>query len=351
MFFRELNRAKCKSYLLACERARTALIIDPLRERAALYLGVLAYHGLRLEMIIDTHTHADHRSGAHELGDLTGAPVAMHLRAPAPHVSIHLNDGEVLRCGEIEMRVLHTPGHTPDSISLATADRVFTGDCLLIHGTGRADFAGGDPGQEYDSITRKLFTLPDSTIVFPAHDYRGHSQSTIGEEKRSNPRVAGRSREAYIELMNNLGLPLPEGIQEALQPNQSDVDTGTISFPNLSQLNQVRQLAPREVFDRINQPNPPVLVDVREEGEFYGELGHVAGSRLIPLRELSERAPAELGDVKDRDIIAICRVGIRSTSAAAILTAMGFEHVSNMKGGMLDWNEARLPVERREHLS
>jgi sulfur dioxygenase len=350
MFFHELNRAKCKTYLLGCERTRKAVIIDPLRDRVALYLGVLAYRGLHLEMIIDTHTHADHRSGAHELADLAQAPVAMHVRAPAPHVSIHLNDGEVVRCGETELRVLHTPGHTPDSISIAAEGRVFTGDCLLIHGTGRADFAGGDPGEEYDSITRKLFALPDSTIVFPAHDYRGHSQSTIGEEKRSNPRVAGRSREAYIQIMNNLGLPLPEGIQEALQPNQSDVDSG-ISFPNLSQLNQVRQLAPRAVYERINQPNPPVLVDVREENEFYGDLGHIAGSRLIPLRELSERAPAELGDLKDRDIIAICRVGIRSTTAAAMLTAMGFEHVSNMKGGMLDWNEARLPVERREHLS
>ena len=133
-------------------------------------------------------------------------------------------------------------------------DRVFTGDVLFIHGTGRADFAGGDPGIQYDSITRKLFTLPDETLVFPAHDYRGHTQSTIGDEKRSNPRLAGKTRDDYINLMNNLGLPLPDGIQEALQPNQSDLDAGTLKFPTLSQLNQVHQLSAAELCDRLASP-------------------------------------------------------------------------------------------------
>lgn len=345
MKFAELNHARCKTYLLASESARAAMIVDPLRDKVGLYLGMLAYHGLRLEMIVDTHTHADHRSGAHDLGDLTGAPVAMHRRAPAPHVTIHLEDGARLQCGDFAVTVLHTPGHTPDSISLYAGDRVLTGDCLLIHGTGRADFAGGDAGAEYDSITRKLFPLPDETLVFPAHDYRGHTQSTIGAEKTSNPRISARSREAYVQLMNNLGLPLPDGIQEALQPNQSEIESGTIKFPDLAQLNSVRQLDPREVLQRIEGGNPPVLVDVREEDEFRGELGHVPGSRLIPLRELGERA-GELAGLKDRDIIVICRVGVRSTTAAAILTGLGFEHVTNMKGGMLDWNDLRLPVAR-----
>ncbi len=128
---------------------------------------------------------------------------------------------------------------------------------MFIHGTGRADFAGGDPGVQYDSIARKLFTLPDQTLVFPAHDYRGHTQSTIGEEKCSNPRLAGKSRDDYINLMNNLGLPLPDGIQEALQPNQSDLDAGALKFPTLAQLNQVRQLTAAELRDRIAGSNPP----------------------------------------------------------------------------------------------
>jgi rhodanese-related sulfurtransferase len=256
-----------------------------------------------------------------------------------------VDDGQMLKVGDLSMRVLYTPGHTPDSISLLAGDRVFTGDVLLIHGTGRCDFAGGDAGAGYDAITQKLFTLPDQTLVFPAHDYRGHTQSTIGEEKQSNPRLAGRSRDAYVDLMNNLGLPMPDGIQEALQPNQSEIDASAIAFPDLAQLNQVRQLDPAEVLARVNAPNPPLVLDVREEEEFRGELGHIPGALRISLRELPQRA-AELDQYKHRDVVAVCRVGVRSTTAAAILTGLGFDHVCNMKGGMLDWNDAHLRVER-----
>lgn len=344
MQFREVNHAKCKTYLALSETRHVAAVIDPLRDRIDRYLALLAYYGCKLEIIFDTHTHADHRSGAIELGELTGAPVAMHRRAPAPHVNVHVEDGQRIKVGDIDFQVLYTPGHTPDSVSLFAGDRVFTGDVLLIHGTGRCDFPGSDPGQSYDSITGKLFTLPDSTLVFPGHDYRGHTQSSIGEEKRSNPRVAGRTRQAYVDLMNNLGLPLPDGIQESLQPNQTEIDAAAMSFPNLAQLNQVRQLDAREVNARIGGPNPPLLLDVREEEEFRGELGHIKGAIRIPLRELPERAK-ELEAQKDRDIIAICRVGVRSTTAAAILTGLGFDRVCNLKGGMIDWNDAHLPVE------
>ncbi|HSU91182.1 MAG TPA: rhodanese-like domain-containing protein, partial [Sporolactobacillaceae bacterium] len=195
-----------------------------------------------------------------------------------------------------------------------------------------------------DSITKKLFALPDQTLVFPAHDYRGHTRSTIGEEKRSNPRLANKSREQYVELMNNLGLPLPDGIQEAMQPNQSDVDSSAIAFPNLSQLNQVRQMDARELSERINASEPPILIDVRDDDEYRGELGHIAGSRLVPLREFSERA-AELTLLKDHQIVTVCRVGMRSATAAAILTGLGCEQVWNLKGGMIEWNDARLPIE------
>ncbi len=345
MRFLELNHSKCKTYLAVSERAQRAALIDPLRDRIDRYLAVLAYHGWKLDLIIDTHTHADHRSGAYELGELTGAPVAMHRRAPAPHVKLHVGEGELIKVGGEQLRVLYTPGHTPDSISLVAPDRVFTGDVLMIHAAGRTDFAGGDPGESYDSITGKLFALPDATLVFPAHDYRGHTQSTIGDEKRSNPRIAGRSRAEYVELMNHLGLPMPEGIQEALQPNQSDIDAAALQFPTLSQLNQVRQMDARELNARLSGGNPPVLIDVREPDEYHGELGHIAGAKLVPLRELAERA-GELEAFRDREVVAICRVGARSTTAAAMLTGLGFEKVWNLKGGMLEWNDARLPVER-----
>jgi sulfur dioxygenase len=345
MLFHELNRGKCKTYLLACENTHKATLIDPTKEKVERYLAILAYYGCKLDAIIDTHTHADHRTASWELHDLTGAPVIMHRRAPAPHVDIHVEDGQSIPIGEIKLRVFHTPGHTPDGISLYTNDRVFTGDTLLIHGTGRCDFAGGDAGEQYDAITQKLFALPDETLVFPAHDYRGHTHSTIGEEKRTNPRVVGRTRQQYIELMNNLGLSLPDKIQEVLQPNQSAIEDESLHFPPLAELNRVRQLIAQEVRLQLGNPTPPLLLDVRELEEFTGELGHIPGSKLIPLKEL----PARVGEIeayKDKDVIVICRAGVRSTTAAAILTGLGFEHVSNLKGGMLDWDDQRLPVER-----
>ncbi len=343
--FTEINFQKCKTYLGWSDSSDQAMLIDPVRDKIERYLALLSYRHLKLALIVDTHTHADHRSGAFELGELTGAPVAMHRRAPAPHVRIHVEDGQMLTVGGLAMRVLYTPGHTPDSISLHAGDRVFTGDVLMIHGTGRCDFAGGDPGASYDSIASKLFTLPDDTIVLPAHDYRGHTQSTIGKEKCSNPRLAGKNREAYIDLMNHLGLPLPDGIQEALQPNETDIDPSTLAYPNLSQLNSVRQVNPQELYDRIKAGDAPILIDVREPAEYRGELGHLAGSRLVPLREFSDGA-SELAAMKDREIVTICRVGVRSATAAAILTGLGCERVLNLKGGMLEWNDAGLPVER-----
>lgn len=344
MFLRELNRGKCKTYLLACENTHKAALVDPIREKVERYLALLAYHRLKLESVIDTHTHADHRTASFELGDLTGAKVIMHDRAPAPHVDVHIEDGQRITIGDLELRALYTPGHTQDSMSLYAGNSVFTGDTLLIRGTGRTDFAGGDAGAQYDSITQKLFALPDETLVYPGHDYRGNTHSTIGEEKRFNPRIAGRKREEYIELMINLGLPLPDKIQEVLQPNQSAIDDDCLRFPSLAELNQVRQLTSQEVQALLRAFPPPLLLDVREPEEYTGELGHIPGSLLIPLKDLPARA-SEVERYKDTHIIAICRAGVRSTTAAAILTGLGFEHVSNLKGGMLDWNDQNLAVE------
>ncbi len=345
MLFRELNRSGCKTYLLACEESRRSVLIDPVKERVDRYLGVLAYHRLELEMVIDTHTHADHRTGVWDLRELTGARVVMHQRAPAPHIDLHVADGDQLEVGRLRFGFIHTPGHARDGVCIRVGDQLFTGDTLLVRGTGRTDFPGGDPGEQYDAIMHKLFALPDETRIFPAHDYRGNVCSTIGEEKRSNPRIAGRSRDAYIALMNNLGMPLPEKIQEALQSNESAIDDDTVKFPSLAQLAQVKQLTPRELHERLFAATPPLLLDVREPDEFAGELGHIAGSILIPLRHLPKRA-GELERFKEREIVAICRAGVRSTTAAAILTGLGFEHVCNLRGGMLDWIEARFPVER-----
>lgn len=338
MFFRQLNRGACKTYLIACQHARKAALVDPLSENIERYIALLAYFGYRLQAVIDTHTHADFRSGCFEIAELTGAKVYKHRSAPQPNVDVHVGDGTVFAVGQIPIKVLHTPGHTPDSISLYFQDRVLTGDTLLIHGTGRTDLAGGDAGAQYDSITEKLFTLPDETLVFPGHDYRGNTQSTIGEEKRENPRIAGKTREQYVELMSSLGLPLPDKIQEVLQINQTELDDDRVKFPTIAQLSEVRQLDPEEVAVLLKRTHPPLLVDVREEEEYSGELGHIKNSLLIPLRELPNRVH-DLHAHRDDLIIAVCRSGIRSTTAAAILTGLGFENVSNLQGGMLAWRE------------
>jgi sulfur dioxygenase len=347
MIFRELNHGKCKTYLVGSEKEHVAVLVDPVREKVDRYLALLAYMGLRLEAVIDTHTHADHRTASVDLKELTGAKVIMHSKAPAPHVTVHVDDGDEIPVGDLCLKVFYTPGHTPDGISLFTGDRVLTGDTLLIRGTGRCDFAGGDAGEQYDAITQKLFALPDETFVFPAHDYRGNTRSTIGDEKRLNPRIAGRTRQQYIEVMNNLGLPLPDNIQEVLQPNQSALDDDRVRFPTLAELNQVRQLTASQV-QLLNEAFPrPTILDVREPEEYTGELGHISGSLLIPLKDLTARG-GELEKHKDSHIIVVCRAGVRSTTAAAILTGLGFEQVSNLKGGMLDWNKNHLAVERGE---
>lgn len=345
MVFLELNGEQCKTYLLACEQTRKAVLVDPKRENISRYLALLAYHKLQLDALIDTHTHADHATGSFELRRLLGTRLIMHRRAPAPLVSEHVDDGDAIRVGQLTLKVLYTPGHTPDSISLYVSDRVLTGDVLLIRGTGRADFAGGDAGKQYDAITGKLFTLPDETRVCPGHDYRGNTQSTIGEEKLHNPRLAGRTREQYIELMNSIEFPLPSRIQEVLQPNQTAIDDDRTAFPGLAELNQVRQLEPEEVNERLSGAQPPLVLDVREPEEYSGELGHIRGSRLLPLKRLTEHV-SELESYKDGPMIVVCRAGVRSTTAAAILTGMGFQRVSNLKGGMLEWNDRRLPIER-----
>ncbi len=344
-FFPEINRGKCKTYVVACERTGKALLIDPVRENISRYLAFLAYHHLTLDALVDTHTHADHPTATFQLHDLTGTRLIMHRRAPVPAATEHVDQGDTIRVGDAAIRVLHTPGHTPDSISLHAGDRVYTGDVLLIGGTGRADFAGGDSGQQYDSITQRLFELPDDTLVFPAHDYRGNTQSSVGHEKRHNPRIAGRTRAEYIALMASLNFPMPDKIQEVLQPNQSAIDDDKAKFPALTELNKVRQLSADDVSAMLVQANPPLVLDVREAPEYCGELGHIHGSLLIPLRELFERAK-ELDAYKGRQIVVVCRSGVRSTTAAAVLYGLGYDRVYNLRDGMVEWNDRKLPVER-----
>ncbi|MES0873153.1 MBL fold metallo-hydrolase [Sinimarinibacterium thermocellulolyticum] len=225
MIFRQFFDASSSTYtyLLASGPGREALIIDPVKERTADYLAVINALGLKLVRAIDTHTHADHITGLGDLRDATGCVTIMGEFTKAQCVSQHVKEGETLDVDGLRLKALYTPGHTDESFSFVLgAERpraVFTGDVLLIRGTGRTDFQNGDPRKSWDSIVNKLFRLPDETTVYPAHDYKGWTASSIGEEKRHNPRLAGKTEAEFIEIMNNLKLPNPKLMDVAVPAN------------------------------------------------------------------------------------------------------------------------------------
>jgi len=222
VIFRQLFDAPSStySYLIADPVTRKAALIDPVLEQVDRDLQLIGELDLTLTHVLDTHVHADHITASGILRERTGCTVAGSDRG-ATCVDVRVFHGDVVKVGELEVQVLGTPGHTDDGLSYRLGDRVFTGDALLIRGTGRTDFQNGSAGQLYDSITQVLFALPDDTHVYPGHDYKGRTSSTIAEERRFNPRVAGRSREDFIVLMDSLGLPPPKLLEVAVPANRS----------------------------------------------------------------------------------------------------------------------------------
>jgi glyoxylase-like metal-dependent hydrolase (beta-lactamase superfamily II) len=221
MLFRQLFDAESSTYtyLLAARAGGEALLIDPVQGQTPLYLQLIEELGLKLVIAVDTHTHADHITALGDLRSATACVTLMGERTRAECVSAQFRDGEALGCDGVCLRALYTPGHTDESFSLVGEDRVFTGDVLLIRGTGRTDFQNGDPRDSYDSIFNKLLRLPDETLVYPAHDYKGCTVSTIDEERRCNPRLQVRSVEEYVQLMNGLRLPSPKLMDVAVPAN------------------------------------------------------------------------------------------------------------------------------------
>lgn len=342
LFIEELNATNCKTYLLVS--GDRAALVDPVRERVERYRRIIEERGLSLQYVLETHTHADHLMLSRGQKEQLGAQIVMHRASPSPLVDRHVDEGDVLELGDERIEVWHTPGHTPDSVCLRVSGAILTGDTMFIGGSGRTDFPGGDAGEQYDAVTTRLFELPDDTIVWPGHDYKGKTSSTIGDEKRNNARFVGRSREEYIELMGNLGLPLPTRIQEALQVNQSGFESGDVKFPGVQEMAAVPKTTPDELADRLRDEDRPVVIDVREPEEFVGELGHVEGALSIPLDALDRRLPKLAGYV-DRDVVVVCRAGARSATAAAMLQHAGFRRATNLAGGMVAWTDARLPVQ------
>ncbi len=342
MIFEQVVTGGCQSYLLGCEVTRAAVLVDPEISQIDRYRGLASQHGLHIRYLIDTHTHADHFSAADELAMAIGAPVVMHRLAAAPYAGMRLDDGDTLIAGELRLKALHTPGHTRDSMCLVMADRVFTGDTLLIGGTGRSDLPTGDPHALYESLFDKLLKLPPQTLVYPAHDYKGRTHSTIGAEIAENPRLAVKDRAAFVAMMQNLNLSAPTHLTEALRTNMSGGKT--VAQLLSAAAAKVPFMAQDELRDRLGgNTRDLVILDVREKDAF--EAAHLPGAVHLPRGQLELRVNAELPDPTVR-IITCCEFGKISTLAAATLRELGYGRVTALDGGVSAWREAGFPVEK-----
>ncbi len=339
MIFRQLfdSTSFTYTYILASRYGGEALIIDPVVERVDRYMLLLRELDLRLIKAVDTHVHADHISGLGELRDRTRCITVMGEQSGTDVVSMRVADGDSIEIEGISLSVLYTPGHTDDSYSFVMGDRVFTGDTLLIRGTGRTDFQNGDARAQYDSIFNKLLKLSDETLVYPAHDYKGDTVSSIGEERACNPRLQVGSVDEYAELMNNLNLPNPKMMDVAVPANlhfglpQDEIDAfgWSITCDEAS-----------IVADR----NEIVLIDLRDRAERQRH-GVIPGSVHAPYQDLAENVrPSgllhELAEATRRRLVFYCAFGERSAMAVKVAQEAGITNICHLKGGVDAWQKS-----------
>ncbi|MCC6463764.1 MAG: MBL fold metallo-hydrolase [Planctomycetes bacterium] len=329
-FIRQVTRQGegCLGYVIADPETRRAAIVDPRHDQVDEYLALLQRENLTLELVLDTHTHADHLSGAAELKRRTGARYGMMQGTLVQAADLPLNDGQVIQLGELPVEIIASPGHTPDSLTVHVPGNLFTGDTMLIGGSGRTDFMGGDAGSLYDSF-RKFARLDDATVVWPGHDYQGRSHSTLGRERAHNVVFTAGGREQVIEKLSVRG-PLPQGMAEILTFNRRGSAPG-------------ESIEPAELHGLMREnPHAAQIVDVRSPLEVSGE--SIEGSWNIPLEELEDRA-AELA--KAQGVVVLnCQSGNRALMAAQILQRRKFSNYRILQGGMKGWNKAGLPVKR-----
>jgi glyoxylase-like metal-dependent hydrolase (beta-lactamase superfamily II)/rhodanese-related sulfurtransferase len=343
MIFRQLfdSVSGTYSYLLASRAGGEALILDPVLEKVDRYCQLLRELDLKLVKAVDTHLHADHVTGLGELRDRTHCVTIMGEQTKADVVAMRVADGDRVTIEGLSLGVMYTPGHTDDSYSYLMGDRVFTGDTLLIRGTGRTDFQNGCARAQYDSIFGRLLKLPDETMVFPAHDYKGDTVSTIGEEKRFNPRLQVRSVDEYIELMNNLKLPNPKLMDVVVPANmQVGLDQDDLAKQGLA-------LSARDAIDSLGRPEI-LLVDLRESDE-RARHGVLSGALHAPYPAISESLKPggmlrEVAAATGRRIVFFCAFGERSAMAVSVAKQAGLANTAHIMGGIDAWKKAGGPV-------
>lgn len=332
------------TYIIADKITKEAAIIDPVLETVDRDLALIQEMGLNLIYSLDTHIHADHITGSGQLRKRLGVKTAVSKTAQVACADVALEDGQVLRLGDKEIRVLATPGHTNTCLSFYFEGRVFTGDALLIRGCGRTDFQQGSSEQLYQSVHQKLFKLPDDTIVYPGHDYRGLTSSTIALEKAHNPRLKSSvSMKDFTTTMKELKLTDPKKIDQAVPANLvcGAIQDSKTFHPQ--KVNGVPEITVDDLNSKLKSSHKNFLmIDVRRPDEFNNELGHIEGAQLVTLgpdlTKFLERTE------KTKEIVFICRSGGRSGTATAESLKMGYTSPVNMAGGMLLWNEKKLPT-------
>jgi glyoxylase-like metal-dependent hydrolase (beta-lactamase superfamily II)/rhodanese-related sulfurtransferase len=343
MIFRQLfdGVSGTYTYLLASRRGGEAMILDPVIEKVDRYLQLIAELDLHLVKAVDTHLHADHVTGLGALRDRTRCITVMGEQTKADVVSMRVAEGDRLTIEGMALDVLYTPGHTDDSYSFVMDDRVFTGDTLLIRGTGRTDFQNGDPRAQYQSIFGRLLKLPDTTMVFPAHDYKGDTVSTIGEEKRFNPRLQVRSVDEYVELMSNLKLPNPKLMDVVLPANMH------VGLHQDDLAKQGLALSARDAIQSLGRPEL-LLVDLRESGE-RAKHGMLSGALHAPYPSIEESLRPggmlrEVAAATGRRIVFFCAFGERSAMAVKAAKDAGLANTAHLEGGIDAWKKAGGPV-------
>jgi glyoxylase-like metal-dependent hydrolase (beta-lactamase superfamily II)/rhodanese-related sulfurtransferase len=343
MIFRQLfdSVSGTYSYLLASRAGGEALILDPVLEKVDRYCQLLRELDLKLVKAVDTHLHADHVTGLGELRDRTHCVTIMGEQSQADVVAMRVAEGDKVTIEGLTLDVMYTPGHTDDSYSFLLADRVFTGDTLLIRGTGRTDFQNGSARAQYDSIFNRLLKLPEETMVFPAHDYKGDTVSTIGEEKRFNPRLQVRSVDEYIELMADLKLPNPKMMDVAVPANMH------VGLHQDDLAKQGQSFTAREAIDSLGRPDI-LLVDLREHSERLKH-GMLPGALHAPYPAIGENLQAggmlrEVAAATGRRIVFFCAFGERSAMAVAAAREAGLGNTAHIAGGIDAWKKAGGPV-------
>ena len=326
------------TYVLARSQGAEALIIDPVLQRVDEYLEFLGNNNLKLVVALDTHIHADHKTGLGKLRSLTRCMTCMSEKANTSLISRKLNHGDIVSIEGIELKVLYTPGHTDDSCCFYTQGMVFTGDTLFIRGNGRTDFQHGNARELFASLDKKLFTLPDDTAIWPGHDYKGEQTSTIGREKLENPRYAGKSEDEFAEIMDNLNLPNPELMDEVIPFNQSFGKTVGNAF------------AKELVIDceQIDSLLDHLLVDLRDQEELH-KSGTISDSILLPLRNLQEAIDDTSHPVNHaQGIIFFCAHGERSALGLELALEKKLVNVKHLQGGFTAWVKSGRPVFREK---